>query len=105
MGKDINLHHLFIQIPTQFKEGLAVAYISKSIGEILDSEDFYELVHLQEWISDQIMAHIGWHMKEPITTEVIANALKMFDTLGIKPEGCTYAENYLGADDEVDEQP
>ena len=59
MGK-VNLHDLYINIPTGYAQGTPVGYSQKSIGDILDDQDWFELAMLQEWISQQFLDLIDW---------------------------------------------
>lgn len=91
--KDVDLYYLYIQIPTEYKEGKTVGYRSKSIGDILDNQDFFELVILERWINEQILSYINWNLEEPITSDIIEKALKVFGALDIKPKKCQYIES------------
>ncbi len=90
--EDVNLYYLYISIPTGYKDGEVTGFDEKSVGEILDNQDFFELVTLEKWISTQFLNHINWKIEKPITSEIVAQALEDFENLGIKPENCTYVD-------------
>ena len=89
---EVDLYCLYISVPTAYEEGVPVGFKDKSIGDILDQQDIFELVVLQDWISDQYLEHIGWHLQNPVTTEIIEVALTSFERLNIKPINCKYYE-------------
>lgn len=89
---DTNLYHLYISIPVEFDDGEVIAYRDKSIGTILDDQEFFEIITLQEWLTEQFLDYITWDLAKPLTTEVIDYAFEVFRTLGIKPKNCKYIE-------------
>ena len=90
---DINLYHLYISVPTGYKEGKPISFQQKSIGQILDEQEFFDLVTLEEWITTQFMNHVGWNLDKPVTTEVMAKVFEDFVVLGICPVNCCYIED------------
>ena len=95
---DTNLRHLFLNIPTQYKKGKPQDFTYKSIADILTDKDIFELVYLQDWISEQILRYIGWDLKTPITSENIAQAFELFSNLNIVPTGCIYSDDDIITD-------
>lgn len=90
--KDVNLYHLYISIPSGYEHGSPVTYRDKSVGLILDEQDVFELIVLQDWITDNILKYIDWDLTKPITTKNVAKALELFANLHLKPTNCTYRE-------------
>ena len=89
---DCDLYCLSISIPTGYKDGEAIGYKYKSIGDILDDQNFFDLIVLEEWISQEILDYIDWNLDKPITMESIEKAFLVFNTLGINPKRCIYVE-------------
>ena len=90
MEGDIDLNKLNISVPTKFVDGKAVSFESKSIAQIIDGNDWYELVTLQQWISKQFLDHVEWDIGKEITDDNVARVLLVFQILEIKPTDCTY---------------
>jgi len=90
MTGDIDLEKLNISVPTMFVDGKPISFTSKSIAEIIDKQDWYEMVELQLWITKQFLDHIEWDLGKEITDDNVARALLVFQILGIKPTACTY---------------
>lgn len=90
MKQVVNLYHLKIPIPTEYKDGTPVAFYYKSIGAIMDDQDSFEVAIARDWFSEQILSHIGWSIDGALTQPIIAKALKLMHRLGIKPSGCIY---------------
>ena len=89
---DVNLYYLHISVPAGYKEGEPTGYNDISIGEILDKQDAFELIILQDWITDQFLRKIDWDLAKPITTQIVANALVVFKQLGIEPKPFIYID-------------
>ena len=82
-----DLYHLKIYIPTSFnRNGQPEAYELKSIGEILDNKDWFELYTLQDWVTKQFLEYVEWDITKLITEDNIARVLHVFDMLGIEPK-------------------
>ena len=90
MQGDIDLSKLNISVPTSFVDGKPASYHSKSIADIIDGGDWFELVTLQTWINNQFLTHIEWDIRKEITDDNVARALLVFQILGIEPTKCTY---------------
>ena len=83
---DIDLHDLKINIPYQFdSHGEIMTYQLKSIGDILDDKDWFELYTLQDWVTSQFLKYLDWDITKEITVENIARVLHTFEMLGIQP--------------------
>ena len=89
---DVNLYHLYISVPADYKKGEAIGYYDVSIGDILDKQDVFELIELEKWITDQFLRKIEWNFAKPITTQIVANALVVFKKLGIEPKPFIYID-------------
>jgi len=89
---DIDLCHLYISIPVEYDDREAIAYRDKSIMQILDDQNFFEIIVLQDWLADQFLDHIKWDLSKPLTTKIISRAFEDFHNLGIKPKNCKYIE-------------
>ena len=90
MEGDIDLSKLNISVPTSFVDGEAASYQSKSIADIIDGGDSYELVTLELWINQQFLEHVEWDIGKEITDDNVARVLLVFQILGIEPTECTY---------------
>jgi hypothetical protein len=90
---ETNLYHLYISIPVDYKDGIEKSFRDKSIGSILDDNDPFELIVLEEWITGQILLHIDWDYSKPLTIDTIRKAFEMFTVLGIRPSECKYIED------------
>jgi hypothetical protein len=96
----VNLYNLKIAIPTGFLEGKPKGYQYRSIADILNYADTFELSELKKWINEQFLDYFGWVDDRRVTNEVIARALGLMKSLGIKPKECIYEADV----DEPDEQ-
>ena len=95
---NINLYHIKISIPTSYEKGSAVAYVYKSIGDIINDEDWFELCRLEEWISKQFLEFIGLDLQQDNKQSIIdsmSEVFRLFHQLGIKPVDCIYDEEVL----------
>ena len=90
MEGDIDLNKLNISVPTSYVNGKPVSYQSKSIADIIDGGDYFELATLQIWITDQFLEHIEWDIERNINDSNVARALLVFQILGIEPTKYTY---------------
>ena len=87
---DINLYDLKINIPFEFdSQGLVMAYQLRSIGDILDDKEWYELYTLQDWVTTQFLKYLDWDIRKEITTDNIARVIQTFEMLGIAPTNIT----------------
>ena len=90
MQGDIDLDKLNISVPTSFEDGKPVGFQSKSIAQIIDDGDWFELVTLEQWITRNFLEHVEWDIRKDITDDNVARVLIVFQILGIKPIDCTY---------------
>ena len=89
---DVDLYCLNISLPIKWSDGKPISYEQKSIGDILDSQDLFELVILGDWLSDQFLSYCDWDKTNIVTSEMVAKAFEAFAQLDIKPTSCTYIE-------------
>ena len=82
---DIDLGRLFIQIPSYSDNGDIKGHHDRSIKEIIEKNDYYEIIFLREWICENILNYIGWDSLGPISAETIGKAFAVFMQLGLKP--------------------
>ena len=89
-----DLYHLKIYIPNSYtKDGQPESYDLKSIGQILEDKDWFELYTLQDWVTKQFLKYLEWDITKEIDTDNIARVIQTFDMLGIEPESIIYEGN------------
>ena len=82
-----DLYHLKIYIPASYtRDGQPAAYETKSIGDIIDDKDWFELYTLQDWITKQFLEYVEWDISQLIEEDNIARVLHVFNMLGIEPK-------------------
>jgi hypothetical protein len=83
---NIDLYDLKINIPYQYNShAVPIAYELKSIGDILDNKDWFELYTLQDWVTSQFLKYLDWDITKELTVENIARVIHTFEMLGISP--------------------
>ena len=90
MEGNIDLDKLNINVPTKYVDGKPVSFDSKSIADIIDDGDWFELAVLEQWINKQFLEHVEWDIRKGITDDNVARVLLVFQILGIEPTECTY---------------
>ena len=81
-----DLYQLKIYVPTTYDaRGQPQGYDLKSIGEILEEKDWFDLYTLQDWVAKQFLEYLEWDITKEIDTDNIARVIQTFDMLGIEP--------------------
>lgn len=88
---DIDLNHLYIKIPILFPKDKIHLFEYKNVFSILEKQNPFDLVSLQEWVGNQLFQHIDWELIT-LNVESVTRAFILFDVLGIKPKDCIYDE-------------
>lgn len=94
----INLYHIKISLPVSFEDGSAKAYTYKSIGDIINDEDWFELCRLEDWVSRQFIDFVGLDLLSDNKQSIIdsmGEVFSLFHQLGIKPVDCIYDEDII----------
>jgi hypothetical protein len=82
-----DLYQLKIYVPTTYdSRGQPLGFDLKSIGEILEEKDWFELYTLQDWVTKQFLMYLEWDITKEIDTDNIARVIQTFDMLGIEPK-------------------